>query len=129
MLINHIDNDVVDQQVLLEGLGAGDTIEADGLTWTIVAVVQQATNHVEFQVTPETRIGAGLFTFTFSVIVDGLCPSVNITDHFLGNASVQGIKALDTISSIVLDNDAYGVDIFIQEADVSDEWELVSRNG
>lgn len=128
MRIHHTDKDGIDRQALLEGLSPGDGVSGGGIEWLIVTSTLNA-NDVDFEVTPATRAQEGDFTMQFTAQVAASVPSVSIAGHFSGNAEVEGRKGVDTLTSPTLNQNAYGVDIFVQDVIASPDWKLVSFNG
>jgi len=126
--IAHVDNGTTDQEVLLDGTVPGDTIEIDGITYEILGTTPFAAYN-EYILLPTTRPANGLFTFTFTNHTAQSLDFVDITDHFLSNANVCGFFSDSGYDNIVLDDDAYGIDIEVQEYVASDDWDFASTSG
>ena len=128
MRINYVDDNATSHITYLQAMTPGDKVDFGGLTWTITAVVINASD-VQLTVTPAVRVPESLYTVSFAQLEPEFCPSVNITDHYVSNPNIQGLHGLDSLDNLVLDQDAYGVDLLVQDANISDDWDLVAFNG
>jgi len=125
--IHKTDDGGTDRSVDLATVNAGDTIgHPDGTSWEVTSVTDNGT-WIDFGVIPLTLALPGVVTLTFTVIGAQPTDYVYITDHYLSNPDIQGIIAADSTNPI-LTQDAYGVDIQLQEADISAHWETVSTS-
>lgn len=128
MRIHHDDDDDIDRQAQLEALTPGDKITAGSQTWEIIGVDQRG-SHVRFDVTPATRIAENKYLFTFEESPTATIEYGNVPNHYSGFASVDGFFSTTGYENIVIDQDAYNVDLEIQQADVSADWALVAYSG
>lgn len=122
MRINHIDDDDADRQVDLEKLVVGDQIEGGSGNWTITAVDHQL-DHVRFNVDPAERITEGKYLFTFTTYAPQPIAYNRADNHYAGDARVQGFYSETGYANIMLDEHAYGVDVQVQDAFISPDWD------
>ena len=118
-----------DQTVTISGLAAGDTIEGAGMTWTILVNSAQA-GYANLTVSPAAS-GAptGIQDFLFNSTTPTPIEYGIDVDYWLNNPqyNVQGLYAFDAPYHTNPPNDnAYGVDITVQQIEVSDDWDIVA---
>lgn len=128
MRINHIDRNDDNWSTQLEALHVGDKIAGGGGDWEIISTDHQI-DHVRFGVTPAYRVVDGIYIFQFTSYAPQPIAYNRADDHFLSDPAVQGFYSETGYDNIVFDNHAYGVDIEMQEAAVSDDWDLVAQSG
>ena len=121
--INHVDNNDVDRQTDLETVAAGDTIQIAGTTYTVLGVDQQL-DHVRFQVEPATRVAENTYTFTFTVFQTAPVTYVRIDNHYQSVAGVSGLFGTTDHASLAVNDNAYGVDVLLQDAAISADWDI-----
>lgn len=112
----------------LEALTVGDVIDGAGTRWTILDINDNGT-WIEFVVSPGSQ-GApdGVQDFIFETVASVPITTVIDPDYFVPNGNVAGWYTID--SGVREDTqDAYGVDIEVQEASVSDDWDLMALSG
>lgn len=124
MRVHHDDKNSVDLELQLESLAVGDTISGGGIDWDITSTDHQG-SHVRFGVTPATRAQEGDYTFTFESIDPATLNYVQIANHYLSVPSVQGLLSTDQTPPglITPDENAYGVDLQVQEAVLPEDWQ------
>lgn len=119
------DSDAVDRSAELATLELGDIISALGQQWAIQAIADQGT-YINFAVAPSTQAspdGVALFTFEVTLPVP-ITYNFN-SDYWISDPEVQGFLGVDTdYSGVVYDNTQYGIDILLQEATISADWDL-----
>lgn len=125
--IHKTDNDTTDQSANLATLAPGDEITAGGVTWTIISIADNTT-FISVQVVPLTQISTeGVKNFVYTVYGTASIGYVYITDHYLSNANVGGLYFNDGYDPTATPNDnAYGIDIEVEEAVLSDDWDFIS---
>lgn len=129
------DNDGTDRGAYLIGLSPGDTITpglADPpIIWTVQSVVDQGT-YVDVYVSPAVQENAtGVSAFDFSVSVAQPVTFVRDTNYWLANQPnagvVKGLYVADgSYKDVAVNDNAYGVDLLVQAADISDDWDIIT---
>jgi len=126
-----VDDITSDRGAELRLMTAGDVIVGPGgLRWS-VQVVTDYTTWIEYTVAPAQQdIPDGVGTFTFETVVATPITTVVDPDYFLGNDAVSGLYIIDN-GAPVATQDAYGIDIQVQEANISPDWDMaaVSSSG
>lgn len=127
--LHFIDSDAVDQTGVggvLENIAVGSQIRYGGLTWTIEAIVDNTTYYT-LTVSPSVRFHTeGIHEFTFVNVTSTLLPYHYETDHRLGDTTFRGLYAAGAAyTDIVADDNQYGIDLAIQTAYISPDWELI----
>lgn len=125
--VHKTDNDGGDRSADLATMTVGDTIEGGGIRWSISAITDNGT-WVDFEVAPQQQITDGIQSFTFETVTATPITVVADTDFYLGNADVRPFYSIDS-GPRVLTDDAYNVDIEVQEIDLSDDWDLMAQSG
>lgn len=130
---HHTDNDSGDRQTDLESITVGGTIAAGGVTWDITDIVEDV-NTISYSVVPNIINADGIYNFVFAWRGAISLDYSYITDYYSGAhedyATVKGYFSSDGYDpSDTLDENAYGVDIQVQNAEVSDDWDLVAYGG
>ena len=128
MRINYVDNDETDRSTELTALQIGDEIEGGGITWEILDIDPQV-DHIRFQVSPAQRIASeAVYTFTFTTYAPTPIQYVRILNHYVAVPEVQGLYSESGYSGITPDQNAYGIDIRVQGAVVSEDWDLLAHS-
>ena len=127
--LNKIDNNAVDRSSELASLTIGDVIEANGLRWAIQNITDQGA-YIDFQVIPAIQLApTGILNFTFETITATPITYAQDTDYNLGNSQVRGLYAADLpYSSITVDDNQYGIDIQVQQAQISLHWDALASS-
>ncbi len=126
---NKTDNVGGNRGAELLALNVGDVIVLDTTRWAIQGISDGGT-YVEFAVAPTVQHAPdGVYTFTFETITP--TPITYLEDPNYWATSPYSVEGLlgETYSAAVVSDNAYGTDLLVQEANVSDEWELVSAPG
>ena len=127
--INKTDDDSTDQSANLLALAPGDVISVQGQVWAIQAPPIDEGTYVTFSVAPSQQAPAdGVFLFTFETVTAAPIDTVVDTDYFLADPEVSGRYIIDGGTPVVT-NDAYGVDVKVQSASFSSDWETVAYSG
>jgi hypothetical protein len=128
--INSEDFNGGDRYAELATLTIGDRIDGANSSWAIQAITDNTT-WFDFTVAPAS-IGAplGVQLFTFETVVPTPITTGKDLDYWLTSAfNGQGLWIADgDYDSIVPDNSAYGTDLFVQQAYISDDWDLMSTS-
>jgi hypothetical protein len=126
--VNTTDFNGGDRTAELATLTVGDQIDGANSSWAIQAITDNTT-WFDFTVAPAS-IGAplGVQLFTFETVVPTPITTGEDLDYWLTSIfNGQGLWIADgDYDSIVPNDSAYGTDVFIQQADISDDWDLMS---
>ena len=116
-----------DRAAELLALEYGDVITGPGgIRWTIQDVPSDQGSYVQFSVAPgQQGTPDGVFAFQFETTTSTPITTVIDTDYFLNNPNVDGRYSIDG-GAVVVTQDAYGVDINVQLASISDDWDVLS---
>ena len=128
MLISKFDADQNDLSANLGTLQLGDEIQGAGRTWQVQSNTDQGLYH-QYTVIPAIQGSpVGLQPFNFTHFADQPVPYVEIVDHWQAVPNIEGLIAvtINQPGANVLNNNAYGTDINLQAASVSEDWDLVS---
>ncbi len=127
LLINKTDDNATDRGAELLALNNGDKIDISDVSWTVQSVTDSG-GYVTISVTPATQSSSqGIKDFTFSTTTATAIGYDKETAYYSGNANVRGMYIADGVyGDIVPSDDAYGVDIEVQNATISDDWDIVT---
>ena len=131
LVISALDNDGTDRHALLNGLSIGDIIEAENNTW-IVQLVVDNTTYFNIAISPSSQMTPdGITVFKFETIQSTPITYLSDLDYWLTIPhTIKGLLGIDTAYGDIIPNDtAYGIDITIQEATISNDWELIAISG
>jgi hypothetical protein len=109
----------------------GDLISGAGEEWVIQSVTDNTTFY-SFEVTPVLQGSIlGLNTFTFGTVSATPIDYVQDTDYNVDPSAVKGLFGGAGIlyADIVADDNQYGVDLLVQDAFISDQWEVIAYSG
>lgn len=128
--VHKTDNDSSDNTTFLEGLTAGDIIQGPGVEWSIQGVNIQ-TAYVEYAIAPSIQGSPdGVYSFGFETVTATPITIGRDVNYWLGDADVRGLYAEDGgIADVVENDNAYGLDIEIQQIDVSPDWYIMAVTG
>ena len=130
--INKTDDDAGDRSTELEALNIGDSISGAGMNWAIQAITDNGT-WMAFTVAPAQQ-GApeGTQNFDFETVTPTPITHVSDTNYWTGsefNGQVQGFIGTSYDNAILsLNQNAYGVDILLQRAAISPDWDPLARS-
>ncbi len=129
--VNKTDNNLVDRSADLATLTVGDVIDwgGGGTRWAIQSIADNGTWY-NFGVSPSVQESPdGNHTFTFETVT--ATPITRMEDaNYWGlnppqNGTVEGLYIEDgSYSDIVPNTSAYGTDVLLQYATVSDDWDV-----
>lgn len=126
--IHKTDQNDVDRTAQLESVEEGGTLEFAGVTWTITLVDIRG-SHVRYSIEPDQgRPSEDNRDITFTWGSAAPIPHAIDSGYYSAAPDVLGFEGT-TYPPSATNNNAYGVDIQLQEADVSEDWELVSFSG
>ncbi len=126
MRIHNTDSSGGNRAAQLQALTIGDVIRAGGLAWLIQSVTSSA-DHTSFTVSPGVQLApAGQYIFSFDTVTATSIKYAEDVGYWVGT-NVVGLFGT-TLADVVEDSNAYGVDIHVQAAQVSDEWQLVAQS-
>ena len=115
----------------LLGLDVGDKIDSATITWTVQEVTDSGT-YVDIAVEPQTQATPGVQGFTAHNVQPASLHYGKDADYWPTSPfpQVRGLFVADgTLDDTVLDDHAYGVDIKVQSAAVSPDWDLMALTG
>ena len=134
-LVFHEDDDGgTDRSSDLNNIGAGSTIKmlTDNFVWEVLSV-SKAGNIYTFIVDPPNRASAGMSGFEFTYVGQLPVPYYVSAGHYSTITNIKGFlstSGYDPISSPpTLNDDAYGINLLIQDAYISDKWDTVAYSG
>jgi len=127
--IHKTDDNGGDRGTELEALTIGDIITDGSIRWAIQGITDNTT-WMNFIVSPTTQRADGVTSFTFETVTAKDLETAREVDYNLGNSQVRGLFIADGgYTSIVPDDNQYGVDIMFQQMSVSADWELLAVSG
>lgn len=128
-LVHAYDYYAVDQSANLDLIVPGSliTMYDTGVTWEVLQV-DFASNIYTFTVEPATRSSNAVSVFTFYYYTSSDIYYVYETDLYASDARVSGYIAAeyDPTNSAYFNDNAYGIDIKVQNAVSSADWEVVA---
>ena len=126
--VHKTDNDGGDRSAELATIAVGDTIAMGDLRWAVSAI-QDAGTYYDFSVNPQQQdASSGVQQFNFETVTATPITVVADPDYYLGNADIRPFYSIDGQPRILTD-DAYNVDIEIQQVAVSEDWDLMAVSG
>lgn len=128
-LVHAYDYYAVDQTANLDLIVPGSliTMYDTGVTWEVLQV-DFASNIYTFTVEPATRSSNAVSVFTFYYYTSSDIYYVYETDLYASDARISGYIAAeyDPTNSAYFNDNAYGIDIKVQNAVSSADWEVVA---
>jgi hypothetical protein len=130
MDISYTDSDTTDRTLLLQSLGAGDTITGAGITWTIQSAADQTT-YMRFTVTPAaTGSPTGVQNFDFATNAPQPVDYQQDTGYWTGQPAVEGLFIADgDYDDIIPDENQYIIDLQLQDFTASEDWDYQAVSG
>lgn len=127
--IHKTDDDGTDRSAALAALAVGDVIEGPNIRWAIQSLTDQTT-YLDVGISPAVQEAPdGIYQFTFETVTATPITYLEDTDHWLtAPYDVEGLLKIDSAATVINDN-AYGADISVQQISLSDEWEVLSSAG
>ena len=128
--LHKTDDNGGDRSAELAGLSVGDIIEGAGVRWAIQVITDNGA-WIDFTVAPAQQGSpAGVQSFSFETVTATPITYLKDVDYWLLDTSVQGLEGIDTpLEDITPDANQYGVDLLVQGAYVSPDWELLTYTG
>ena len=129
--VHKTDDDGADRSADLATLDVGDIIDSGNLRWAIQSIADNGT-YYEYGIAPAQQDAPdGVRAFTFETVTATPITHLEAVDFWLTSAyTVQGIIGIDVpYSSATINDSAYGVDIFIQEVQSSEDWDFLANSG
>lgn len=128
----HISNNSTnsDKSAELRALAIGDIIKVNDLDWAIQGITDEGT-YVSFTVSPGLQSSSsGVTEFSFESVVQKPITIGRSFDYWASSPyQVQGLLGIDIKhEDIVPDDNAYGFDLKVQRANVSDDWDVVATS-
>jgi len=130
--INVMDNDSNNRTVLLGQLNIGDIITLPlGKRWAIQSVTDSTFGYFNIDVAPATQSSqSGVIEFTFETTVATTLSYGEDIDFWSGRTDIQGLLAIDdSYTNVTASTNQYGVDILVQDAYLSPDWDFVTVQG
>lgn len=126
--VHKTDDDDIDQTANLEAVEVGGTLSFGGSTWTITEVDIRG-SHVRYHLQPaQGRPTENTYPLTFTWGSTEDIPFVTQADYWASVSPIRGCQGT-SIRSLSYDNDAHGVDLYVREVTVSDDWDLMAGTG
>ncbi|RKY53867.1 MAG: hypothetical protein DRP93_05895, partial [Candidatus Neomarinimicrobiota bacterium] len=127
LLISKTDDAAGDRTSELAALTVGDIIATD-VRYTIQSIVDSGTYYT-FGVTPQTQGTAGVKDFTYETIIATPIDYGREVDYFAANADISGLYIADgAYGDIAVNNNAYGIDILVQNATIPNDWDVLASS-
>jgi hypothetical protein len=126
MRVSTTDDDLADRTAELAGLEVGDVINGPNIRWTIQAITPDV-DYYAFDVLPALQDGPdGVYLFVFETVTPTPINYMEDLGYWTSSPLVaEGVLKIDDGTTVFNDN-AYGTDIVIQEALISQQWEVVA---
>lgn len=126
MRVNKTDFLGGDRSLELANVGPGSIISAGGTTWDVLVQTDFVT-YYEFEVQPQVRLGADLYTFSFTYYGTFAIDYVQVLNWYQFTTGVRGfIGTKYDPDTTPLDDNLYGVDLTIQGAVISEDWDFLA---
>ena len=128
--VNKTDSNTGDRSAELATLTVGDIIDGAGQRWSIQSIQDQGT-YYDFAVAPAQQGEPdGVQVFKFETTSPVTITYAQDVDFWLLNSNVQGLFIADgSYFDIIPDESQYILDVQIQNATVSEDWDLLSYSG
>lgn len=132
MRVSYLDDIGGDRGSELSALTIGDRIQfGAGQVWAIQSVTLDNT-YAEYGVSPSVQESPnGVTLFTFETVTASAITSLVDPDYWLSNftGQVKGLYIEDgSYDDIFPNSTAYGVDITVQQASVSEDWDVLATS-
>lgn len=124
-----VDSDVGDRYATLAALTIGDIIKAANMGWTIQSIDDHTTYFI-FGVSPAS-LGSptGNQLFTFETVPVTAISHGRLANHWSSDVNVVGLIGIDLAYEDITPNEnAYGVDILVQQAILPVDWDVVAHS-
>jgi hypothetical protein len=130
LLVNRTDDDLTDHSAFYSGLTVGDFIVISGQQWAIQQISPEIT-YFDFTIAPARQaILSGVQPVDFETTVASTLTYGVDENYWSGSTTVMGVLGIDTgWQDATLDDSQYGVDILVQEAYLSPDWDFAAYVG
>jgi len=127
---NDLDDGGGDRSALLLGLDAGDYITVGATRWAVQTVTNEG-NYIDVAVAPARQaIVSGVQEFGFETVVASTLSYGKDPNYWSGSTAVKGVFGVDIgWDDAVTDDSQYGIDILVQNAYISPDWDFVTNQG
>ena len=127
MHVHYTDNGGTDRTAFLSTLQVGDEVTDGVVNWIINQITDQGT-YLSLGITPTAQTVDGVGSFTFRHYSPATIPIGSAVDHFAAQTSVRSIRSNDGEPWVIADH-GFQVDLQLQNATVSDDWDAISYSG
>lgn len=130
--VSKTDDNSAERSSELATLTVGDIIVSQGVRWAIQTIVDDIT-YYSYTVAPAVQAqDQGVFDFVFETVVATPITfgrDLNYWDN-VGLSTVRGLLGVDTdYANVSVLPDAFGVDLRVQAASISGDWDLMAVSG
>ena len=130
--LSKTDDALADRSAELATLTVGDIIETQAIRWAVQNITDQG-DFYQYDVSPAAQAPSdGVFLFTFETVTATPITTgrdVNYWDD-IGAPYIRGIKSVDADwEDATPSPDAFGVNLIVQDADISEDWDFMSNAG
>ncbi len=127
--ISNINSTGGDMWTPLSELTIGDVIGIYDSTYAIQETTDNAT-YFEFQVSPAIQAGPdGVTEVTFETVTATPISFGFDNGYYSGVTGVSGFYSADGVyENGIVDDNAYGIDILVQEGEMSDDWHILAHS-
>lgn len=127
--VSYIDDNLADRTTELQSLTVGDVIRTPELDWAIQSTLDQGT-YIEFNIAPSTQLlTTGVKTFEFETKVATPITYGIDNDYYISDPNISGLFANDdSYDNITVNDNAYGIDLLVQELVQSEDWDIVASS-
>lgn len=128
------DTSETDRSTDLDNIGPGSTIEmrVNGTVWDVLDASKSGSVYT-FIVQPAYRAGEDTSAFRFSYYAVQSMDYVREIDHYTTMPAVSGFVSLTGYNPdsnpVTLDQNAYGLDVQVQDVLLSDDWDFMAYTG
>lgn len=124
---HYTDSDGGDRTTELQALTVGDVINLHSASWAIQAISDQGA-YVEFSVSPAVQSSPdGIDEFTLETVSATPITVGYDADYWQGDVEKEGLYIYDgKYEDIIPDDHAYGLNLILQAATISEDWEIVA---
>lgn len=125
--INKTDDNSVDRTTLLLNLAIGDIINGASQNWSVQSKTDQGA-YWDFTIAPASQgFPAGVQDFDFQTVDPTPITYDRDLDYWAVNPNVSGLISLTgDYDSKTVDNSQYGMDLKIQEVNISEDWDVMA---
>ncbi len=109
----------------LQTLEPGDTITAGGQTWTIQEILTIRGSSIDVSVSPSVRISEDEYDFLFTQFQPAPIEFLRDSGYWSSDPDVTGLRG-DSLRGVIETDTAFGVDVEIQRAIISEEWDFMT---